>query len=128
MIKDFLGKALKCPIVNKFIPQSGEDLIFQDIQLLIMTNFGERVMRPDFGCNLSARLWDNLDVAASEGTRDIIKAINKFEPRVTLLDVTPSKNRTKGLVFFNIRVLIKTTNTVANLVFPFKPVTEMSQR
>lgn len=128
MAKEYLGKSLKFPIANKFVPLSGEDLVLQDIELLLLTSFGERVMRPDFGCNLSARLWDNFDEVAIEGTRDIIKAINKFEPRVSLIEVVPTKNRSRGLIFFNIRMLIKSTNTVANLVFPFKPVTEMSQR
>jgi phage baseplate assembly protein W len=128
MAKAFLGKSLKFPIVGKFIPQSGLDLIFQDIELLLLTNFGERVMRPDFGCNLGSRIWDNLDDVMSNGPRDIVKAINKFEPRVSLIGVTPTQNRSLGLIFFNIQLLIKETNTVANLVFPFKPITEMSQR
>jgi phage baseplate assembly protein W len=127
MAKPFLGKALKCPIVTRFMPQEGLDLILQDVQLLLLTNFGERVMRPDFGCNLSSRLWENLDFAAVEGARDITTAINKYEPRVTLLQVSSIKNRSRGLIFFDIRMLIKETNTVANLVFPFKPITEMSQ-
>jgi len=128
MANSFLGRALKCPIVNKFIPQQGVDLVLQDIELLLLTNFGERVMRPEFGCNLPARLWDNIDTVMTEGIRDITIAINKFEPRVTLLKVTSTKNTSKGLIFFNIQLLIKETNTVANLVFPFKPVTEMSLR
>jgi uncharacterized protein len=128
MTKSFLGKALKCPIVGKFVPESGLNLILQDLQLLLLTNFGERVMRPDFGCNLGSRIWDNLDSVANSGERDITIAINKFEPRVKLLKVQSLINRTRGLIFFNIRLLIKETNTEANLVFPFKPTAEMSKR
>jgi phage baseplate assembly protein W len=127
MAKAFLGKSLKCPIDTKFVPVTGLELILQDVELLLLTNFGERVMRPDFGCGLGGRLWDNLDDVANNGVRDIIIAIKKFEPRVTLIEVVPSINRTKGFIFFNIRMFIKEMNTEANLVFPFKPTAEMSK-
>jgi phage baseplate assembly protein W len=124
----FLGKGLKFPINGKFVPESGTDLVIQDVQLLLLTNFGERVMRPEFGAGLGSRVWDNLETVAEIGIIDISAAINTYEPRVILLDVTPTVDRSRGLVYFHIRMIIRDGNVEANLVFPFKPISDISQR
>jgi phage baseplate assembly protein W len=128
MANPFLGKGLKFPITGKFVPESGVDLVIQDVQLLLLTNFGERVMRPTFGAGLGSRIWDNLETVAEVGIIDISAAINEYEPRVILLDVTPTIDKSRGLVYFNIRMIIRDGNVEANLVFPFKPVADISQR
>lgn len=128
MANPFLGKALKFPIVDKFVTVEGTDLVLQDIQLLLLTRLGERVMRPNYGCRLAGRIWDNLTVVAEQGSADITEAIDNFEPRVILLEVVPTIDRARGLVYFLIRFLIRDGNVEANLVFPFKPILEISQR
>lgn len=128
MAKPHYGKGLKFPIDGQFQPQSGVDKVLEDIQLLLLTNFGERVRRPDFGCSIGSRVWENLDVVADEGSQDIATAIQEFEPRVTLIEVNPVVNRAQGLIYFNIRMLILEGNTEANLVFPFKPASQISER
>jgi len=122
------GKGLKFPIDGQFQPSEGVDKILEDIQGLLLTDFGERVMRPEYGCGLSSRMWENLDTVAEEGVHDISDAIQRFEPRVTLLEVVPVIDRQRGLVFFRIRMLVLEGNTEANLVFPFKPAIEISQK
>lgn len=126
MAKPFLGKGLKYPIESKFLPEEGNDKVIQDIETLLLTIPGERVMRPTYGCGLGAKLWENIDDVAITGTADIIEAINKYEPRVSLIEVIPSINRGIGLILFSVRFLIIDTNTEANLVFPFKPVSDIS--
>jgi phage baseplate assembly protein W len=122
----FLGKGLKWPIVNKFESSEGVDKLLEDIQGLLLTNIGERVMRPLYGCNLNARIWENIDDIVIQGPSDIAEAINKYEPRVSLIEVLPLADRSRGLVFFKIRFVILANNTEANLVFPFKSASEIS--
>ena len=53
---DFLGKGWNFPISEKqgvFDMSAGEDNIKQSIILILSTAKGERVMRPNFGCNLN---------------------------------------------------------------------------
>ena len=126
--KKYLGKALKFPIDVKFVPEDGIDLVLQDVQLLLLTRPGERVMRPRFGCGINVRLFDNLDTVANIGASDIAAAIREFEPRVSLLQVTPHIDRPNGLVIFQVRMLIRDANVERNLVFPFKPASELSHR
>lgn len=128
MASPHYGKGLKLPVNGKFEPQEGIDKVLEDIQALLLTDFGERVMRPEYGCGLTSRLWENLDEAADIGTSDIIEAINRYEPRVTLIEVVPTIDRALGAIFFKIRMIILETNTEANLVFPFKPASQISNR
>lgn len=128
MKQSFLGKALKFPIDTKFLPELGPDLVLQDVELLLLTRPGERVMRPNWGCNIVNRIWDNLDIVSEIGAADVATAIRNFEPRVVLLEVVPSIDRNRGLVFFRVRMLIRDGNVERNLVFPFKLAPELSPR
>lgn len=122
------GKGLKFPINGKFESEYGVDKVLEDIQLLLLTKPGERVMRPEFGCGLPTRIWENLDSVATDGIADIVNAIDAFEPRVSLIEVLPSIDRSRGVVFFQIRMIILETNQEANLVFPFKAASDISQQ
>lgn len=118
--RDWLGKDTTFPIDGAFKPQSGMNEVNQCIQLLIATVPGERVMRPEFGCRLYTRVWENLDEVASQGLKDIREAIDTFEPRVDLISVNSRIFRDEGRVLFAVQYRLKDTNTVQNLVFPFQ--------
>lgn len=115
-----LGTDAKFPIVENFVSIKGLDVLLQDIQALLLTIPGERVMRPDFGCDLRTYLWENIDEVAKKGPGSISTAIRKFEPRIKLTKVETSVNRNTGLITFVIRFYIKQTNTPVNLIFPVR--------
>lgn len=119
-IRDWLGKDTTFPIDGAFRPQEGISEVNQCIQLLIATVPGERVMRPEYGCRLYTKVWDNIDQVASEGLKDIREAITNFEPRVDLVSVNSRIFRDTGRVLFAVEYRIKDTNVVENLVFPFQ--------
>lgn len=121
-----LGSDLQFSINNNFIDITGIPLLLQDIQILILTLPGERVFRPDFGCNLRNQIWENIDTAAINGCSSISTAIRKYEPRVNLLSVKSSINYNTGLVVFAISFLILGTDTIQNLVFPYRTSTALS--
>lgn len=125
-LKKLLGSDLKFPIVNNFEPISGIDLLLQDIQLLLLTLPGERVGRPDYGCNLRNQIWENLDEALNNGISDIQDALEKFEPRISVLNVTGEINKNTSLITFNIQFLVNTIDSPINLVFPFRVGTSLS--
>jgi phage baseplate assembly protein W len=120
--KDWLGQDTICPIIGAFKPSTGMNEVNQCIQLLIATIPGERVMRPEYGCRLYTKIWDNLDLVASEGLTDIREAIDNFEPRVNLVSINSRIFRDEGRVLFAIEYRLKDSNVVENLVFPFSPV------
>ena len=118
--KDWLGQDTTMPIKGAFTPSTGMSEVNQCIQLLISTMPGERVQRPDYGCRLYTRVWDNIDDVASEGLKDIQEAIQNFEPRVDLVSVNSRIYRDEGRVLFAVEYRLKDENNVNNLVFPFQ--------
>ena len=118
--KDWLGQDTSFPINGALKPQVGISEVNQCIQLLIGTMPGERVQRPEYGCRLYTRIWDNIDDVASQGVSDIKEAIQTFEPRVDLVSVNSRIYRDEGRVLFAIEYRLKDENNVNNLVFPFQ--------
>jgi Bacteriophage baseplate protein W len=98
-----------------------EEDIRQAIRIIIFTNRGERVMRPDFGAGLNEFIFENVSstTMALVETR-VRQALITWEPRIDVLEVTvfsdPSE-RNKLLIDLNYRV--RATNTQHNLVYPF---------
>lgn len=117
--RDWLGQDTKFPIRGAFEPNEGMDEVNQCIQLLIATVPGERVQRPEYGCRLYTRVWDNIDEVASEGLSDIREAIQTFEPRVQLVSVNSRIFRDTGRILFAVEYRLVDENTVQNLVFPY---------
>lgn len=125
-LKQRLGSDLKLPISGSFEPISGTELVLQDIQQLLLTIPGERPQRPSFGCNLRNQVWENLQVAASEGAASIREALDSFEPRISVISINSTINERTNLITFNIQFVILSTDTSVNLVFPFRTGTQLS--
>ena len=100
---------------------SGETDVRQSLQILLSTNLGERVLRSDFGCNLTPLLFENITVTLLTKIKEIIKnAILKYEPRIDLKDIYfESQEDNQGVIKIEIDYLIRTTNSRQNYVFPF---------
>lgn len=102
---------------------SGEDDIFQSLQILLTTQLNERVMRSDFGCDLSALLYENITITLLTKIKGIIQnAILKYEPRIDLLDVDFQSGETEineGIIKIEILYKIRATNSRKNYVFPY---------
>lgn len=125
-LKARLGSDLKFPINGNFEATSGENLLLQDIQQLLLTIPGERVNRPDYGCNLRNQIWENMSVASEQGAAAIRESLDRFEPRITVINVDSTVNENTGLIIFNIQFIINSTDTSVNLVFPFRSGTALS--
>ncbi|CAN5783747.1 GPW/gp25 family protein [soil metagenome] len=95
--------------------------IEQAIRLIIGTAYGERPMRPDFGC----RIHDFVFAEASAATAGRISAevrasLARWEPRIEVDDIEVSLDENdRSLLYIDIRYRIRRTNDPRNLVFPF---------
>lgn len=100
---------------------NGETDIYQSLQILLTTKLGERILRSDFGCDLSPLLFENITVTLLTKIKEIIKnAILKYEPRIDLNDVYfESDDAVNGMIKIEIDYTIRTTNSRQNYVFPF---------
>ena len=65
---------------------AGDALIRQTIHLLLSTRRGERVMRPEFGCELDRLLFlPNDGTTAGLAIHYVRQAIRRWEPRIEIL-------------------------------------------
>ena len=100
---------------------SEETDIEQSLQILLGTRPGERVMQPDFGCNLDIMLFEPLTVTLITMVKDLIRtSILRHEPRIEVRSIAINTLQVnEGLVMIEIDYLVRSTNSRFNLVYPF---------
>lgn len=103
------------------ITATGELDINQSLEILLSTKLGERIMLPNYGCNLEELLFQPLDITLKTYIRDLIKtAILYHESRINVLKIDiDTTNELNGEILIIIEYIIRTTNSRANMVFPF---------
>ena len=98
-----------------------EEDIRQSIMIIMGTEPGERIMRPDFGAGLNRFVFEpaNTTTMALVQTR-VHDALVDWEPRIEVLDVkvTTDANE-KNLLLIETTYRVRATNTLHNLVYPF---------
>lgn len=123
--KAFLGRGLAFPV--RADPATGaiamaayEEDIRQAIRIILDTDPGERVMRPDFGAGLRALVFEPINTHTLALARHRVeRALVLWEPRIDSVAVTVSAQPRQGLIAIEIRYRVRTTNTFYNLVYPF---------
>jgi hypothetical protein len=89
--------------------------------MVLITAPGERLMRPNFGC----RIWELLFEPINANTIGLMavavrEALGQWEPRVDVESVTIEPLAgADGKVLIHIGYVVKATNDLRNLVFPF---------
>lgn len=124
---DFLGKGWGFPptfnpLIKTVETVSGEKDIHESLQILLSTQLTERIMRSDFGCDLTPLLFENVTVTLLTKIRGIIEhAILKYEPRIDLNDIYfgSETNDTQGFIRIEIEYTVRATNSRLNYVFPY---------
>lgn len=126
---DFLGRGLGFPPTFKKSVPAGGDIVMvegaldiqQSLQILLSTRPGERVLQPDFGCNLDTMLFEPLTLSLLSLMRDTVKtAIIRHEPRIIVNDVRiDASGQLEGTVMIQVDYTIRSNNSRFNFVFPF---------
>lgn len=100
---------------------SDEEDIYQSLHILLSTQLKERVMRSDYGCDLSVMLYENITITLLTKIKGIIQnAILNYEPRIDLLEVEfYTEDANNGVVKIEIIYRIRVTNSRKNFVFPY---------
>jgi uncharacterized protein len=122
----FLGRGWSFPPTFNLTTSGVEMLeeeadIVSSLEVLLSTAQGERVMLPQYGCNLDELLFENLDTRMKTLMADKVEsAILYHEPRIELENVVLDESRElEGVVLINIVYRVKTTNSRFNMVFPY---------
>jgi uncharacterized protein len=100
---------------------SNAEDIEESIRIIISTTPGERIMQPEFGCNIKKLVFEKIDSnIVGELNHLIYQALLDFEPRVNFLSAEIVKrDELDGILYIRVHYSIVITNTRHNLVFPF---------
>ena len=98
-----------------------EDDIKSSLEILLSTRLGERIMVPDYGCNLDELLFKPLNLTLKTYVIDLIKtAILYHEPRIEVNKIAINSNsELEGELLILLEYTVRTTNSRKNMVFPF---------
>ncbi|MCH5341011.1 MAG: GPW/gp25 family protein [Acetatifactor sp.] len=125
-VRGFLGIGFHFPIqveeaTGKMKTVSLEEDIMQAIPIILMTRKGERVMRPDFGCNIHDYSFGTMDYTTLVQMENAVRdALIRWEPRITDIEVHIDHSQEQaGTLFIEISYLVRSTNNPFNLVYPY---------
>lgn len=121
----FLGKGWNFPLrpderSGKIEYESGPEKVRQSIQIILDTEPGERIMRPQFGCGLRRYLMKpNTTATRSLIQREVAGALTEWEPRIELREVRVTPGDDPALVLVEIHYIHKRDGRQGNFVYPF---------
>lgn len=101
----------------------GDPNIQRSIYIILNTMPGERILRPDFGCQIHDLVfWPVNDQTATLAERYVREALERWEPRINVHEVTVSPYTHldgHGELYIQITYEIKNQHDVRSLVYPF---------
>ncbi len=99
---------------------SAERNIEESIWIILRTNLGERVYRPDFGSRLSELVFGTMNTQTLVLLRLFVReALEMWEPRITLDEVRTDPDPVRGRVDIIIDYHPKDSHDARSLVYPF---------
>ncbi len=95
--------------------------IEESIRLILGTAYGDRPMRPEFGCRIHDFAFEPADTSlAGRVAYEVRASLLRWEPRIDVLDVTTSTDPERpDLLYITLQYTLRDSNDPRNLVFPF---------
>src|SRR5215831_3966383 len=124
-MSDFLGAGWAFPVGvdarGRIAVARDEQDIEQAIRMILLTPKGQRVMRPDFGCDIHELIFSpNNGTMAGLAAFYVEDALTMWEPRIQLLNVRAYRDSQDGSrLLIEIQYEIKATHDRRSLVYPF---------
>jgi phage baseplate assembly protein W len=108
---DFYNNFNMHPHNKTLAKYTNDNAVKRAIRNLIMTQPGERRFQPDFGCDTRRFLFENMSEYIAGLIKDVIKeSIDKFEPRVRVLDIIVIGNESNNS--YEVSIIFEVINNV----------------
>lgn len=124
MNTDILGRGFAFPLHTN--PNGGiqetqhAQKVRESILVILGTQYGERIMRPTFGCNLRSLVFAPNNAATANLARHyVIEGLTIWEPRIVLDEVSIDNVADPAQLRIQLRYRLKATYEPQNLVYPF---------
>ena len=125
MSEEFIGAGWSFPVrtdaTGRIALVSHERDLEESIRLILGTAYGERPMRPDYGCAIHDYVFAGVDAdVAGRIAAAVRTSLLRWEPRIDVQDVQIQFDQDEAaLIYIDIRYSVGDTNDPRNLVFPF---------
>lgn len=124
MSKPFLGIGVSFPLQlndeHVVIRAEYEESVRQSILIILGTAKGERLMRPDFGCDIHDLTFANTGAATiGRLQKSVQQALLRLEPRIDVLSVAVRVGDESNVLLIDVEYEVRATNNAFNLVYPF---------
>jgi|SRR5690242_3934855 phage baseplate assembly protein W len=125
MAHEFVGAGWAFPLqldqTGSFALVTDDREIEQAIRLILGTAYGERPMRPDFGCRIHDFVFAEANAStAGQIATEVRASLARWEPRILVDEVEVSADPADhSLLYIDIRYHVLDRNDPRNLVFPF---------
>jgi uncharacterized protein len=120
-----LGRGWRFPVLpdarGRLGWSTGEQDIEEAVFLVLSTARGERLMLPEFGTTARDSLFESADDLARAAIAESVReALVRWEPRIIVQDIdVDAPGETPNMLLVRISYVIKRTNAVHNIVFPY---------
>ena len=125
MAEEFVGSGIAFPVrtdaTGSVALVSGQTEIRESVRLIVGTAYGERPMRPEFGCGIHDLVFAPADGrTAARAAYEVRASLERWEPRIAVHDVDVTfGDGGSGTMLVSITYSVRGTNDPRNLVFPF---------
>jgi phage baseplate assembly protein W len=121
---DLYGRGASFPVAvdggGGIAETAGPAKIEEAIRIILGTRYGERVMRPTFGANLSSLAFAPNNIATANLARHYVQdALARWEPRIDLLDVLVENDNRAGALLIHVHYRVRATQDAQSMVYPF---------
>jgi Bacteriophage baseplate protein W len=123
--KAFLGVGVGFP-VRLTSEQTLESAIYEEdirqaIRIILGTNPGDRLMRPDFGAGLNQFIFEPVNTATMAQVKTRVEeALIDWEPRIVIDEVKVSADPSeRNTLLIEVQYRVRATDSRQNLVYPF---------
>jgi uncharacterized protein len=129
-MRDFLGVGWAFPVGvdarGRIALARQERDIEEAIRIILLTPKGQRVMRPEFGCQIHDLMFAPNDATtAGLAAYYVEEALGMWEPRIHLKEVNARPDpENQGRLLIDISYEVKATHDSRSLVFPFYRIPE----
>ncbi|HEU4785293.1 MAG TPA: GPW/gp25 family protein [Ktedonobacterales bacterium] len=129
-MRDFLGVGWAFPVGvdarGRIALARQERDIEEAIRIILLTPKGQRVMRPEFGCQIHDLMFAPNDATtAGLAAYYVEEALGMWEPRIHLKEVNARPDpENQGRLLIDMSYEVKATHDSRSLVFPFYRIPE----
>ncbi len=123
-LTDFIGQGVAYPLRfderGRLALVGGTENVDRAIALIIGTAYGERPMRPEFGCGIHSLVFESPSTElATQIQAQVSASLKRWEPRVDVMTVSVDFDNENTTANIMVTYRLKDTYDVRNLLVPF---------